>query len=140
MVLVPGESIESFVDRFNDLRRRSHNQVPQSLLLVTRFMNALPPSLKEKVNLIRHSRGINEDISVDKIIQITRNLVGSMSPAEVADMMVIFSASKWASKPSSEKAIPVLGDSLSRVSKAASKKKTCKYHEGRPHNDNTSRV
>ncbi|KAI8635774.1 hypothetical protein BD408DRAFT_407654 [Parasitella parasitica] len=148
MVLVPGESIESFVDRFNDLRRRSHDQVPQSFLLVTRFMNALPPSLKEKVNLTRHSRGINEDISVDKIIQITRDLVGSMSPAEVADMMVSklsppavvsgSSASKWASKPLSEKAIPVQGASLSRVSKAVSKKKTCKYHEGRPHNHDTS--
>ncbi|KAG2212105.1 hypothetical protein INT45_003662 [Circinella minor] len=142
------ESIDSFIDRFNDLRRRSYDQVPQSFLLVTQFMKALPIALRDKVNIIRQSKGINDDaVNVDIIIRVTRDLVSSMSPNEIDTAMNVTKTftetklSKWADKHG-DKGIPKQGVNASRINKSNISKpgnaKYCQFHKGKHHNHDTS--
>lgn len=142
------ESIDSFIDRFNDLRRRSYDQVPQSFLLVTQFMKALPNTLRDKVNIIRQSKGINDDaVNVDIIIRVTRDLVSSMSPGEIDSAMDVAKpsngtkVSKWADKQV-DNGVPKQGANASRISKPNAPKsggaKSCQFHKGKQHNHDTS--
>ncbi|KAG2198922.1 hypothetical protein INT46_008254 [Mucor plumbeus] len=141
------ESIDSFIDRFNDLCRRSYDQVPQSFLLVTQFMKALPNVLRDKVNIIRQSKGINDDaVNVDIIIRVTRDLVSSMSPNKIDTAMNVTKTftetklSKWADKQG-DKAIPKQGINASRINKSSISKpgsaKYCQFHKGKQHNHDT---
>lgn len=150
--LNPEETLDSFVDRFNDLRRRAFDQVPPPFLLVSRFMLALPQPLRSQVNIVRQSKEAHGDVSVDFIIRTARDLLASMTPSEAAAAMshkeVVkhekgTKASKWASTSAadnSHSSIPIQGAAASKISKPSMKKSTgisgrfCDYHKSKGHN------
>lgn len=149
------ESVVDFIDRFNSLRRRSFDQLPPSFLLVERFLKAIPPVLKEKVNLIRQSKEIMESTDVDIVINITRQLLSSMTANEIGAIMVQTfvptaagsAASIWAnvvpssssSRPSSSPSARVGSVAAGRIHKPESKgTKSCIYHRGSQHNHDTT--
>jgi len=149
--LNPGETLDSFVDRFNDLRRRAFDQVPPPFLLVSRFMLALPQPLRSQVNIVRQSKEVHGDVSIDFIIRTARDLLASMTPSEAAAAMgntkeVVkqekgTKASKWASVAATENSsIPIQGAAASKISKPIMKKnsygsgKFCEYHKSKGHN------
>lgn len=150
--LNPEETLDSFVDRFNDLRRRAFDQVPPPFLLVSRFMLALPQPLRGEVNLVRQSKDIHGEVSIDFIIRTARDLLSSKTPAEAIEAMnqkeVVkqeksTKASKWSSNSASDNSsssIPIQGAAASKISKPNMKQsayisgKYCDYHKSKGHN------
>ncbi|GAA5802206.1 hypothetical protein HPULCUR_007668 [Helicostylum pulchrum] len=51
IMMYEGENLESFIDRFNSLRRRAVDQVLPNSLLIERFLLALPRKVAEYINV-----------------------------------------------------------------------------------------
>ncbi|EPB80953.1 hypothetical protein HMPREF1544_12355 [Mucor circinelloides 1006PhL] len=153
----PNEHLDTFVDRFNDLRRRAFDQVPQSFLLVSRLMLILPSPLRSQVNIVRQSKGLdNNNTTVDTIITIAKDfLLANMTSSEVATAMGFTTptapqgaqASKWASTNGTSvshalpvhntNSIPVYHANSSRITKPIPRSgKYCSFHKSKTHNTN----
>ncbi|KAL7319509.1 hypothetical protein PS15m_012287 [Mucor circinelloides] len=155
----PNEHLDTFVDRFNDLRRRAFDQVPQSFLLVSRLMLILPSPLRSQVNIVRQSKGLdNNNTTVDTIITIAKDLLANMTPSEVATAMGFTTpaapqgtqASKWAPTNNddntsvshalpvhSTNSIPVYHSNSNRITKPTPRSmKYCSFHKSKTHNTN----
>jgi hypothetical protein len=155
--LNPEETLDSFVDRFNDLRRRAFDQVPPPFLLVSRFMLTLPQPFRSQVNIVRQSKEAHGDVSIDFIISTARDLLASMTPSDDAAAMsntkeVVkqekgTNASKWASVAATENySNPIQGAAASKICKPIMKKnsygsgKFCDYHKSKDYNTSESQA
>lgn len=159
----PNESFHSLVDKFNDLRRRAFDQLPQPFLLVSRLMLILPSSLRSQVNIVRQSKGLTS-ITADTVIKIAQELLASMTPSEVNAAMGYTApatpappSSKAAAAPTATTTIPIQHGYAGKVNKPAPSgnrfpphgssnnmytspsrrgQKYCTYHKSRAHNTN----
>ncbi|KAG2210722.1 hypothetical protein INT45_013566, partial [Circinella minor] len=73
-----GESLESFIDRFNSLRRRAVDQVLPKSVLAEKFLFALPDNLMNQVSIATASLPIYKQNDVDVLAGLARGLLNRL--------------------------------------------------------------
>ena len=91
--MFPNESLDSFIDRFNDLRRRAMDEVPSSTFLIDAFQCALPPAFRYQFITSKSNMGAADKCKVEKVMNAAKVLYNelhksSVSVASAAAMIV----------------------------------------------------
>lgn len=153
--MAKNESIDSFIDRFNNLRRRAVDQCPPASVLINKFLGALPANLHDKVTVskatLEKSRKTNVEVIINLVKDLSKELSKNKSKRGFAEQdlsdNVGSKRSKWASSSSAAAGSP--GTSTSRSgsssSSGSSKKPSgtgswCSFHKVNTHNTVNCRV
>lgn len=137
--MLPGETIEQFIDRFNSLRRRANNQVLSDALLLDAFGQALPGDMYIQLSNASMFLPDNQKNNVDFMMATAKESYNNhfginarrtpKRPRDrddsVADSVRGSSHSKWASPPATK---------VSRNNKAKTSNKFCSFHRVTTHN------
>ncbi|KAG2193534.1 hypothetical protein INT47_009585 [Mucor saturninus] len=88
--MLRGESLESFIDRFNSLRRRAVDQILPKSVLAEKFLFALPDNLMNQVSIATATLPIYKQNDVDVLAGLARGLLNRLSKGKMrADSMDI---------------------------------------------------
>lgn len=79
------ESIEAFIDRFNDLRRRAVDQCLPEPVLVDKFLKALPDSFLSKLKIARLSLSKKQKLHIDTLADMTKELFNDLRSDKGSD-------------------------------------------------------
>ncbi|CAM0138732.1 unnamed protein product, partial [Umbelopsis sp. WA50703] len=77
IIMDEGESLESFIDRFNNLRRRAVDQVLPNSLLVERFLIAVPQKIREYIAFMMVNLPAYQREDIDVLSDLARRLYNS---------------------------------------------------------------
>ncbi|KAI9330384.1 hypothetical protein BD770DRAFT_449543 [Pilaira anomala] len=80
--MLKGESLDNFIERLNGLRRRTVDQTLPSSVLISKFLQAIPADLRDKVKVARVSMSEHEKFSIDAVMSITKSLYNDLYQAE----------------------------------------------------------
>ena len=144
-----GESLDSFIDRFNDLMRRSMNECLSSAMLVDSFQRALPEHFRNQfITSKLHLKECDKE-NIEEVMDSAKTLYNDLfksttSSASAAPILLTprgngTSASKHATTPSAGGVAHIKNGRDSR--KAAGKpysaptsEKYCSIHKSKTHN------
>ena len=150
------ESIDVFIDRFNNLRRRAVDQCPPASVLINKFLSALPSHLQDKVTVskatLEKSRKNNIEVIISLVKDLSKELSRNRNKRASGDNgesseLLGSKRSKWASVPSSSSSSSSSASaSASSSSRAPKQKRTpapgtwCAFHKVNTHNTVDCRV
>lgn len=153
--MLKNETVDSFIDRFNGLRRRSVDQCPPVSVLINKFLSALPANLQDKVTVSKATLDKARKTNIDVIIDLVKDLSKELAKNKYKRVSVEqdisetngTKRSKWASSSSASDESFTRGSSRSGASSSSGRnKKTttegtwCAFHKVKTHNTLDCRV
>ncbi|KAG2208999.1 hypothetical protein INT47_011139 [Mucor saturninus] len=79
ITMLRGETLDDFIDRFNNLRRRAVGQILPDSVLAEKFLAALPDNLAEQVTIASVSPSEYKQSDVDILSSLARALLNRLS-------------------------------------------------------------
>ncbi|KAI8966917.1 hypothetical protein BDB01DRAFT_857440 [Pilobolus umbonatus] len=143
------ETYDAFIDRFNGLRRRAVDQCPPNSVLISKFLNALPPGLQDRIAVSRSSLEKPKKENLEHVMGLVKEL-GKMKSKRGADANINTMAiednrdskkSKWANFAAANASLHSSGVSKPHSIKPTSKSSRknngdlwCEFHKVHTHN------
>ena len=139
--MLKNESIDSFVDRFNNLRRRAVDQCPPASVLINKFLSALPANLHDKVTISKATLDKSKKNNLEVIICLVKDLSKELaknknkrSLGEHQDHLEGSKRSKWASSSSSSSSVSPASSNHAKAKKSVPSGLWCAFHKVKTHN------